>query len=388
MKAKVLVTDDERIIRERLGKLLSLDSYNVFLASDGEECLKIFRAEKPKIVLVDVKMPGMSGIEVLEIIKDESPKTEVIVITGHGGTETAIQALRKEAFDYITKPIEFEELELVILKALAKQKMQKKLDTHIKDLEIANKRLKESQAYLIQSGKMAALGQLAAGVAHEINNPLTTITMNTSFLIEEFQKEEKKTVKLQAIEREADRAATIVKSLLTFARKSRAEGKEMAPVSHVIEETLKPITNQFTLSNIEIVLEFADDLPMVSMNVNQIQQVFLNLVNNARDAMPEGGKIVIRTGLRKIAKKGRRRTDAIKKDQKAVSIDFIDTGEGISAENLASLFVPFFTTKEPGKGTGLGLYITQGIVADHGGELLVESRAGKGTTFTVCLPLE
>lgn len=134
---KILVVDDEKIIRERLKKLLDLDGYETFIAAHGQEGLDIFWKEKPQIALVDIKMPGMDGIEVLKRIRKESRETEVIIITGHGGVDTAIQALREGAFGYIQKPIEYAELEIGIKKALEKQEMQRKLDEYIHNLEKA-----------------------------------------------------------------------------------------------------------------------------------------------------------------------------------------------------------------------------------------------------------
>lgn len=379
--AKILVIDDEKIIRDRLKKLLELDGHDAFVAEDGANGLEVFRREKPDIIFVDIKMPGMDGIEVLKRIRENSSKTEVIIITGHGGVETAIQALQQGAFDYITKPIEYDELEIDINKALAKQELERKLAEHVKSLEIANKRLKETQEQLIQSEKIAALGQLAAGVAHEINNPLTAITMNTAFLLDQIKDDEKKVRKLKTIEREADRAAAIVGSLLAFSRKSKGDKRETVRIDRVIDRFLEPLKHQLSLRNITAVCDLSGDLPMVKINVNQMEQVFLNLINNARDAMEEGGRITIRA-------KGRMSTDRIKEGRRMLLIEFSDTGQGIRPEDLQQLFMPFFTTKEAGKGVGLGLYVSRAIVADHGGEMGAESRPGEGTTFKIILPTE
>lgn len=135
--AKLLVIDDEKIIRERLKKLLDLDGHRTYTAEDGQKGLEIFHKEKPEIVLVDIKMPGMDGIEVLKKIKEQAKVTEVIIITGHGGVDTAIQALREGAFGYIQKPIEYDELEIEIKRALEKQEMEKRLDEYVHNIEVA-----------------------------------------------------------------------------------------------------------------------------------------------------------------------------------------------------------------------------------------------------------
>lgn len=371
--AKILVIDDERIIRERLKRLLELDGFEVVAAEDGARGLEIFKKMRPQVALVDIKMPGVGGIEVLETMRKESPGTEVILITGHGGVETAIQALRNGAFDYLTKPIDYDELLIGIQKALAKQDMERKLAEHVKGLEVANRQVQETQSQLIQSEKMAALGQLAAGVAHEINNPLTAISMNAAFLLEATQGDEKRIRKLKTIEREADRAAAIVRSLLRFSRKHEVEKRELLRLKDIIEDVLCPIEHQLALDNIQIVREFDEGLPRLSVNGNQIRQVLLNLFNNARDAIGRGGRITLRTSIRE----GKKREHVV---------EVCDTGKGIAAEDLGRLFMPFFTTKEAGKGVGLGLYISRSIIADHGGGIDVESRVGEGTTFRVRLP--
>ncbi|MFH1292650.1 MAG: response regulator, partial [Pseudomonadota bacterium] len=141
MMAKILVIDDEKIIRERMAKLLELDDYETFSAESGPKGLEIFKKEKPDIVLLDIKMPGMDGIEVLKKIKEESKETQVIIMTGHGGVETAIEALKEGAFGYIQKPVSYDELEIDIKRALEKQEIGRRLDEHVDRLEEANQEL-------------------------------------------------------------------------------------------------------------------------------------------------------------------------------------------------------------------------------------------------------
>ena len=162
--AKVLVIDDEKIIRDRMKKILGLDGYETFTAEDGEKGLEIFHKEKPEIALVDVKMPGMDGIEVLKNIKEKSEVTEVIIITGHGGVETAIDALKQGAFGYIQKPVEYDELAIEIKKALEKQEIQKKLDEYLNDIERANAELESLYQQLQREHEIAK--QVFANVAH------------------------------------------------------------------------------------------------------------------------------------------------------------------------------------------------------------------------------
>lgn len=397
---KILVIDDEQIIRERLKKLLELDGYEAHIAENGPKGLEIFKVQKPEIVLVDIKMPGMDGIEVLNEIKKIQNQTEVIIITGHGGIETAIEALRKGAFDYITKPIEYDELEIDIKKALEKQEMQKKLNEYVQHLEEMveerTRNLRETQDQLIQSAKMAVVGQLAAGIGHEINNPLNRITMNIQMMMDNQRLDEKTRKKIEIVDKSADRIAGIVKSLLSFSRKEGKENLSSVSINVLIEETLKLMEHQMMLSNIEVIKEFDPALPEIKAIPNQMEEVFLNLLNNAFHAMPEGGKLRIVTSRGVWTeddekKHPRKRMDdggAIPVGKEIIGIKFSDTGSGIRAEHLSKIFTPFFTTREVGKGTGLGLYLVYTLVRNHRGEIEVESATGKGTTFTITLPTE
>ncbi|MBI4669845.1 MAG: response regulator [Elusimicrobia bacterium] len=407
MMAKILVIDDEEIIRERLKSLLTLDEYEVCVAEDGPKGLEVFQSESPQVVLLDIKMPGMDGIEVLQRLKKSAPDTEVIIITGHGGIETAIQALREGAFDYVNKPIEYDELVLSLKRALERRQLREQLSQHVKDLERANQELRHKQAQLIQAEKMAAIGTLAAGVAHEINNPLTAITMNTAFLLEALKGDESKFKKLRIIEKQADRAVEIVKGLLTFSRKGSESKKILSDIHQIIEDALKPVEHQMALGNIKLAREFGSDLPALLVNPNQIQQVFLNIITNARDAMLDGGQLTIKTRRFSLPLEGGglgggdftpSRIDPspppLPQGERAfrevvaggVVVEFSDTGQGIPAEELSKIFDPFYTTKKPGQGTGLGLYISYEIIKSHNGEIVVKSEVGKGATFTITLP--
>ncbi|MEW5746086.1 MAG: ATP-binding protein [Nitrospirota bacterium] len=234
--------------------------------------------------------------------------------------------------------------------------------------------IKRTQAHLIQSEKLASLGRLAAGVAHEINNPLTGIVTFGHLLYRKFPEgsEEKEDVKL--IIEQAERCSNIIKGLLGFARGASPE-KTDADINVLLKGSLDIIGHKADFFNIKIVVDLADKLPPVKAGGAQLQQVFLNMVLNAADAMAGEGTLRIAT----------RRT--AEGDQEWVEIDFADSGHGISEEDLPKIFEPFFTTKPVGKGTGLGLAISYGIIEDHGGNIKVKSEVGKGTTFTIRLPI-
>jgi two-component system NtrC family sensor kinase len=229
------------------------------------------------------------------------------------------------------------------------------------------------QEQLIQSEKMSAIGQLIAGVAHDLNNPLASVVGFSDFLAEAGEIPPSLQEPLQVIRQEAERAATIVKNLLSFARSQEGE-RVRQPVKPLLESTLGLLRNQLMAHKVEATLEVEPGLPEVEVNANQIKQVFVNLINNAAQAIASdapSGRIWI----------------AAKRVRDGLAVSVTDSGPGISDELAARVFEPFFTTKPEGQGTGLGLSICQGIMKEHGGRITLETRPGAGATFTVELPL-
>lgn len=231
-----------------------------------------------------------------------------------------------------------------------------------------NAELKRTQKQLIQSEKLAALGQLSASVAHEINNPLGIIKNYLLILSESIDEGDPNRRNLKMIKGEVDRIARIVKSLLDFSRPEKNK-MTLLDLSSTLKQTVSLIDKEFLNRKIKIKKELSENLSPVIGSEDQLKQVFLNLLVNSRDFMPEGGEIVISA----------RNTD------QAVEIEFTDTGCGISEENVSRIFEPFFTTKQEGKGTGLGLWICYGIMQRHGGAIQAK-RKKKGTTFLLTLP--
>ena len=239
----------------------------------------------------------------------------------------------------------------------------------IVDDQTEKRRLQEQ---LIQSEKMSAIGQLIAGVAHDLNNPLASVVGFADFLIEGAAAPEALREPLAAIRNEAERAAKIVRSLLNFARKNEGE-RRLQPFVPILEETVLLLRNQLTALKIEAHLEVADDIPPIAVDANRLQQVFVNLVNNAAQAMEAAGI-------------GDRIDIVAKKWMDGVALHIVDNGPGVPEEIVARVFEPFFTTKPEGEGTGLGLSICQGIVKEHGGRIILSPRPGGGADFTVELP--
>jgi two-component system, NtrC family, sensor kinase len=234
--------------------------------------------------------------------------------------------------------------------------------------------LEEHQEQLLQSRKIAAIGTLTSGIAHELNNPINNIAITDEALRDDFSEleKEKALALIHDIMIQSERASEIVKGLLDFSRSERPEFEEIRLVA-VIEDTLKLVRNQLALSGIQVEKEVSPVLPLILGDRKSLQQVFLNLFINAIQAMPDGGNLTI--GVHPAADNSR-----------WLKIEVKDTGRGIEPENLPHIFDPFFTTKTVGRGTGLGLSVTYGIIEKHGGHIEVHSQPGKGTAFTVSLP--
>jgi two-component system NtrC family sensor kinase len=239
-------------------------------------------------------------------------------------------------------------------------------------LEKSNDDLANAQERLVLSERLASLGQLSAGVAHEINNPLGTILLFSHALSKQINEGDAKQKNLQMIVNEASRCKNIVRGLLDFARQSRIS-KSPTKLADLIKDVLLLLGSSAKLANVRLVPEIADDLPQMMIDGPQIKQMLVNLVQNGIDAISESGEVKIRARL------------LPKGDSVEISVE--DNGCGISRENLSKIFTPFFTTKKMGKGTGLGLAIAYGVVKMHFGDISIQSEVGKGTTVVARLPV-
>ena len=232
--------------------------------------------------------------------------------------------------------------------------------------------LNRTQEELLNKEKLASMGQLAAGVAHEINNPLGSILLFADTLHREAAEKDRQREDLKMIVQETLRCKKIVSDLLNFAREQDVLAQE-SNVNDILQQAINSVSHQSSFAQVQIVRNFDSELPRIQADPSQLVQVFVNLLNNSAEAMPEGGTITLET----------RRMD----HQQSVEIAVTDTGGGIPEENLGKLFNPFFTTKPLGKGTGLGLSIVYGIIKMHRGQISVRSQLGMGTTFTITLPV-
>ncbi|HEX8559860.1 MAG TPA: ATP-binding protein [Pyrinomonadaceae bacterium] len=406
---RLLIVDDEEDLREIFSCYLS-DDYLCDTASSADEALARMACESYALVISDMMMPGRNGVELLREIMIRHPETAVVMVSGIDRPQRVLDAVRLGAYDYLIKPCDLSALAMTVERALERRALLRAARHYKLDLERRNEELRRSkaelerlQAQIIQSEKMASLGQLAAGVAHELNNPAGYLYGNMELLAESARGLERLlalydsaplpegvAARVREIKGEmdyenvladlgsiitdcrdgAERIRDVVQNLRTFSRLDEAEFKKV-DIHESIESTLRLLARYYTAENIRLVRDYGD-LPPVDCYAGQLNQVWLNLLVNAAYAVRRGGEVRIET---------RREGDAA-----VVAVG--DTGEGIAPEHLRRIFDPFFTTKPVGEGTGLGLSVTYGIVERHHGSIEVASRPGRGTTFTVTLPVD
>ncbi len=375
-KWKLVFIDDEKDIRDIMAIILRDMGYSVVVAENGEAGLNACDKLIPHIVITDVRMPKMNGIEVLKELKKKNSDIEVIVATGFGDMEISIKALQLDASDFIVKPIDNDALSLALKRAKERYTTRKKLKDYTRLLE---QRI-EDQAQILHQDKMMSLGRLSASVVHEINNPLSGILNYIRLMSKIIKKktflekqDEKFILYLNLVETELTRCSKIVSNLLVFARKSKPAIEEIS-VKELIDRSVLLSKHKLELNKIDTKYHIEQDIPYVKGDFNQLQQVIVNLVLNAIDAMPDGGKLIINA-----------ESD---NDKKNAVISIKDNGFGIAEEYLPDIFEPFFTTKKEGYGVGLGLATVYGIIKRHNGYINVKSKKGEGTTFVLYIPVE
>ena len=406
--AKILIVDDSAVVRRSLAKALSTD-YECFVAASVLEAFDLLKTTEFALVITDIIMPGLSGTELLRKVISTYPQTAVIVVSGVDRPQRALDAIRLGAFDYLIKPYDNDVLQLTVNRALERRSLLIDAKRYKADLEARNEelirgkqQLQRLQAQIVQNEKMASIGQLAAGIAHELNNPVGFLYGNLDLLescindltrvvrfydsarldpedaaaAEELKKQvgyERTVADLDSIIADcregAERVRDIVQNLRTFSRLDEAELKR-TDIHEGIDSTIRILSRYFSVGNVQLVREYGD-LPLVEAFAAKLNQVWMNLLANAAQAIgSSNGTVTIKTWS----------------EEDRVFVAVSDTGCGIDSAALGRIFDPFFTTKSVGDGTGLGLSISFGIIEDHGGSIHVESQPGNGTTFTVELP--
>ena len=351
--SKLLLIDDEEPIRKIMGLYLRSKGYEVFTAANGQKGMELFQRESPPIVLTDIKMPGMDGIEVLKRIKQTSPETEVIIITGHGDMDLAIQSLQLDASDFITKPVGNEALTVALKRA------EERLDTR--------RMLKATHEYLRKAEKLIAIGEISDKIAHEIRTPLTIIGGFASRLKKKagMRLDEEKCA---GIITEVDRLESFINDILLYSGQIPLEKKELN-INKLISELLLLFDKDLTQKGVFVNTSFAESIPLILCDRKNLGEIFINIIVNAMHAMEKGGNLTVQTEY------------VEEKTPKTIKITISDTGKGIPGDILEKVFDPFFSTKTVG--SGLGLTVAREVLKRCNGKISIRSEVDKGTTVTV-----
>ncbi|MEE9171239.1 MAG: ATP-binding protein [bacterium] len=360
------------------------------------------------VCLFDFRLGEMDGIDLLRMVRQMNITTPIIFLTSQGDQEVAVEAMKSGATDYRTKgSLTSESLFQSIRYAIQlkreeerRQQAEEQLKKYNEELTRANnelqislKKLQSAQDQILRSEKLASIGRLAAGVCHELLNPLNIISGHVQALLLEREQDESLNQDLESIMEEIGRIDKIVSGLLKFSRKEDME-LTYVDINEELESVLSIMEKDMQIDNVRVVRNFSSILPTIKIDANRMRQVFLNLTNNARYAMERGGTLTVTTETYvKKQKQNRRKTDlstppeAIPVIQENfIRIKFADTGTGIKKEDMVKLFDPFFTTKPEDQGTGLGLSVCYTIIEKHSGTIEVESQQGEGATFIIDLP--
>ncbi|MBU4264237.1 MAG: response regulator [Proteobacteria bacterium] len=383
---KILVIDDERPILEMLKLSLSSEGYDVLTAENGEKALKIFKEQCPQLVLTDIKMPGIDGIEVLKRIKTLNKEVEVIVITGHGDMDTAIAALQHGASDFVTKPLRDEVLMVSLERAKKKLAMCEQLKDYTENLEKKVEEcklgLRQAQDELVKTERLASIGETVSGLAHYIKNIMTGLGGGI-YMVHTGMAKEKPDMMEEGwamFQHNIERVSDLVLDLLRYAKQT-APQRGSCRLNEIVPEVMRIFKEEAGIHKVKLSMDLDPDLKEADIEYDGMRRALVNLISNAIDAciydvdLSKKWEVVVKTRIRAGADHG-----------KNIHITVVDNGCGMTDEVKGQLFQRFFTTKA-GRGIGLGLLVTQKVVHEHGGEILLDSTAGQGTTVSVLLPV-
>jgi len=372
---QVLVIDDEMGPRESLRMLLK-PIYQVHTANSVEIGLKLLNEKKPDAIVMDIRMPGMTGIEGLRRIRQIDPHLSVIMLTGFGALETAKEALRLGANDYISKPFDAREMREVISRNVERTRLHRTSESAAGEIKELNNRLLQE---LAQKERLASLGQASAEFVHDIGNPLTIVWGYVQLLAKKLEESEptddpnavSSNKELEIIEQNV----RLCRDLLTMWQSYgsvEATPHTLISISDIVREVVAGVGAMAKETPVELKCDVTEDPCSLMGDAVQITRAIQNVIINAIQASGD--------------RKGTVEVSCIRKDF-YVDVRIADTGQGISPEQVARIFDPYFTTKQGKSGTGLGLFITRKVVDDHNGSIKVDSTPGIGTTITIRLPL-
>src|SRR5713226_2498213 len=375
-RAKILIVDDQESNVLLLQRLLQQVGFTTLESTtDPRLGLRLFSEFQPDLILLDLMMPHLDGLAVMRELANRIALDDylpILVLTADVTPEAKQRALAAGAKDFLTKPFDAVEVVLRIENLLHVRFLHRELQ---RQNEMLEEQVRDRTQQFVQSEKLAAMGSLLAGVAHELNNPLSVV-MGQAALLQQMAGEGPMAARAGKIAKAAERCARIVKNFLALARQQPME-RQAVSLNRVVQEAVELLAYPLRVDSVEIALELAPDLPEIWADPHQLHQIVVNLVSNAHQAMraiTTRRRIILTT-----------RPDAT---PDRVQLEVADTGPGISEEIQRRIFEPFFTTKPVGQGTGLGLSLCQGIVERHGGSIRVASHPGHGAVFCVELPID
>jgi hypothetical protein len=387
MSEKIIVIDDERMILDLTAMVLQHRGYQVFTAENAIDGYAIIEHEQPAVALLDYMMPQVNGLNALREIRQRFPATYVIMFTGKGSEEIAVELMKAGAADYVLKPFSnanlVERIEAVLrLRAIElhnrellaeRERLLAEIANWNRELEhrVAEKSVALEQAHseILQNEKLAALGHLSAGMAHEIRNPLNAISLFAQVLQAGVASNPELISYTEKILHEVERIDNLLVRLLASSKRSPYQLRPVC-LQELLESIVASFSAQAEAQQVDVCTEFGGDPAVMLADAEELTQIFSNLIANALFEMRQGGRLGIRFGH----------------DGSTASVTVSDSGGGIPAEHLGMIFDPFFTTKE--KGTGFGLSVALRIVKSYGGRIQVESQPGAGSRFQVSLPLQ
>lgn len=371
----ILVIDDEVGPRESLRMLLKPD-YQVHTADSVETGLKLLREKGPDTIVMDIRMPGMNGIEGLRKIREIDPHLSVIMLTGFGALETAREALRLGANDYISKPFDAGEMRQIIDRNVERTRLQRTSEHAATEIKELNNRLMKE---LAQKERLASLGQASSEFVHDLSNPLTIVWGYVQLLAKKLERSDNSdngdnaasVRELNIIEENVRLCRELLTMWQSYGSVEACPRKPIS-VSTIVRDVLKVVGPMAAQNGIELKSEICGDPCTLLGDAVQVQRAIQNVVINAVQASADGKTPISVACLRK---------------EFYVDVVVEDSGGGIEPSRIEKIFDPYFTTKQGRSGTGLGLYITKKVVEDHNGSIKVNSTPGAGTIFTIRLPL-
>lgn len=368
LKGRVLVVDDGQEVRSAVNVALRED-FDVASAENLARGRELLESGGFDVVFLDLMLPDGNGLDLLEELRARDQELAIVVITAHGTLENAIRALNQGASFYLQKPFRRESVLACARQMADRTRLLRENRKLMRDLRATLDDLKHSQVELVKNEKLAAVGRLAAGMAHEINNPLQAV-IGFADLLARTVDEERSRSDLRMITANAERIRRIVRGMMAFGRAGGGPRQAVA-VNEVLRRALEEALRESLPRHVSIHEDLDPQDPEVQANESYLQQVFLNILINALQAMPAGGELNMRSRV----------------EGRTVVVRVSDTGVGIGREQQARVFDPFYTTRQTGDGVGLGLSIAYGIIKDYGGHIELESEPGRGTSLTVRLPL-